>query len=165
MVKQYRCRLTRTLSRMIKNHAELEDVVQETFLKAYRSIDCFRGESSFFTWLCRIGINTAKNHLKMASRYRLAIDTDEGVSTQSLLLRDEATPEALLIGKQLKETLEQAINHLPDDLKRALWLREIEGLHYDEIAEAMNCYVGTVRSRLFRARKTIVEKIGRGIRN
>jgi len=163
LVAKYQRRLFRLLSRMMRDQAEIEDVAQEAFIKAYRALPNFRGESAFYTWLYRIAINTAKNHLVAQGRraptqteteIEDAENFDEGDS-----LRTEDTPERMLISKQVAEAVNRAIERLPEDLRTAIVLREIEGLSYDEIAESMNCPIGTVRSRIFRAREAVAEQL------
>lgn len=159
LVAKYQRKLGRLLSRMIRDPAEVEDVTQEAFIKAYRALANFRGDSAFYTWLYRIGINTAKNHLAAQGRRaptttELELEEAEGFEEASLL-RDMDTPERMLQTQQIARTVNAAMEALPDDLRTAITLREIEGLSYDEIAEVMNCPIGTVRSRIFRAREAI----------
>ncbi len=160
---KYQRKLTRLLSRFIRDHAEVEDVAQEAFVKAYRALPGFRGDSAFYTWLYRIGINTAKNYL--VTRGRKA-PTSTGFSSEEAesfeeagLLHDINTPERLLQSKQLAMTVNSAMDSLPADLKNAIMLREIDGLSYEEIATEMSCPIGTVRSRIFRAREAVAEKL------
>ena len=146
------------VSRYIRDPSEALDVVQEAFIKAYRALPQFRGDSAFYTWLYRIAINTAKNFLVSQSRRPPDADVDADVAEQLTggeLLKDRATPEEHLMGKELEATVWQAIEDLPDDLRTAITLREIEGLSYEDIAVAMDCPIGTVRSRIFRAREAI----------
>lgn len=163
LVAKYQRKLARLLSRMIRDSAEVEDVTQEAFIKAYRALGNFRGESAFYTWLYRIGINTAKNYLVAQGR-RAPTTTDleaedaEGFEDAGLL-RDMDTPERLLQTRQIAETVNAAMDALPEDLRTAIVLREIDGLSYDEIADVMNCPIGTVRSRIFRAREAISGKL------
>jgi RNA polymerase sigma-70 factor (ECF subfamily) len=163
LVAKYQRKLGRLVGRLVKDSAEVEDVVQEAFIKAYRALPAFRGDSAFYTWLYRIGVNTAKNHL--AARGRRAptsteFDNDEAESfAEGDLLRDIDTPESLLMTKQIGETVNQAMDSLPDELREAIVLREIEGLSYEEIAQAMACPIGTVRSRIFRAREAVANKL------
>lgn len=159
LVAKYQRKLGRLLSRLIRDPAEVEDVTQEAFIKAYRALANFRGDSAFYTWLYRIGINTAKNHLAAQGRRaptttELEVEEAEGFEEASLL-RDMDTPERMLQTQQIARTVNAAMEALPDDLRTAITLREIEGLSYDEIAEVMNCPIGTVRSRIFRAREAI----------
>ncbi len=163
LVSKYQRKLMRLVSRLVYDHAEAEDVVQEAFIKAYRALPNFRGESAFYTWLYRIGVNTAKNHLVTQGR-RAPTSTDADVDeaesfSDSDGLRDINTPESLLASKQIAETVNSAMLTLPEELRSAITLREIEGLSYDEIAEVMLCPIGTVRSRIFRAREAIAEKL------
>jgi RNA polymerase sigma-70 factor (ECF subfamily) len=163
LVAKYQRRLMRLLSRIVHDPAEAEDVVQETFIKAYRALRHFRGDSAFYTWLYRIGINTAKNHLATQGRRTLAsADADhehaEGFNDGEHL-RDINTPESMLASKQIAQTVNAAMDALPVDLRTAIALREIEGLSYEEISDIMACPIGTVRSRIFRAREVIAEKL------
>src|SRR5690606_19214778 len=153
----------RLVSRLIRDQAEAEDVVQEAFIKAYRAIPQFRGDSAFYTWLYRIGINTAKNHLVTQAR-RAPTSTEANAEAAETFdageqLRDVNTPQSLVATKQIAGTLNVAMDSLPTELRMAISLREIEGLSYDEIAVAMDCPIGTVRSRIFRAREAIAEKL------
>lgn len=163
LVSKYQRKLMRLVSRLVYDQAEAEDVVQEAFIKAYRALPNFRGESAFYTWLYRIGVNTAKNHLVTQGR-RAPTSTDADVDEAESFgeadgLRDINTPESLLASKQIAETVNSAMSTLPEELRNAITLREIEGLSYDEIAEVMLCPIGTVRSRIFRAREAIAEKL------
>ena len=163
LVAKYQRKLARLLSRMIRDPAEVEDVTQEAFIKAYRALANFRGDSAFYTWLYRIGINTAKNYLVAQGRRaptttEFEIEDAEGFDDASLL-REIDTPERLLHTQQIARTVNAAIEALPEDLRTAVTLREIDGLSYDEIAEVMNCPIGTVRSRIFRAREAISAKL------
>lgn len=163
LVSKYQRKLARLLSRMIRDPAEVEDVAQEAFIKAYRALPSFRGDSAFYTWLYRIGINTAKNYLVSQGRRAptsTEIDSEEAEGyEEGDLLRDNDTPERLLMTKQIGETVNAAMEALPEELKTAIVLREIEGLSYDEIATVMDCPIGTVRSRIFRARESIAERL------
>lgn len=163
LVAKYQRRLMRLLSRIMHDPSEAEDVVQETFIKAYRALRHFRGDSAFYTWLYRIGINTAKNFLATQGRrtpLHAEIDADhaEGFSDGDNL-RDINTPESMLASKQIAHTVNAAMDALPLDLRTAIALREIEGLSYEEISDIMACPIGTVRSRIFRAREVIAEKL------
>jgi len=163
LVSKYQRRLARLISRLVRDPAEVEDVAQEAFIKAYRALPGFRGESAFYTWLYRIGINTAKNYL--AARGRRApttteFDTEEAETfDDGEQLRDQNTPERILMSKQIGATVNAAMEALPEDLRQAIVLREIDGLSYEEIAQVMACPIGTVRSRIFRAREAIAEKL------
>ncbi len=163
LVIKYQRKLARLLSRMVRDPAEIEDITQESFIKAYRALPQFRGESAFYTWLYRIAVNTAKNYL--VARGRRAPTTTEFSSEEAEgfedaeLLRDIATPDAELQTKQIANAVNKAVEALPDELRTAITLREIEGLSYEEIAQMMDCPIGTVRSRIFRAREAIAEKI------
>ena len=159
---KYQHKIVGLVSRYIRDSDEVMDVTQEAFIKAYRALPRFRGESAFYTWLYRIAINTAKNYL--VSRSRRPPDTDIDVSdgefqTDSAVLRDVASPEAKIATDELEKVIFQAIEDLPEELKVAVTLREFEGLSYEEIAEVMECPVGTVRSRIFRAREAIEKSI------
>lgn len=163
LVAKYQRRLMRLLSRIVHDPAEAEDVVQETFIKAYRALRHFRGDSAFYTWLYRIGINTAKNFLATQGRRTpTSTETDaehaEGFNDGDNL-RDINTPESMLASKQIAQTVNAAMEALPLDLRTAIALREIEGLSYEEISDIMDCPIGTVRSRIFRAREVIAEKL------
>ncbi len=163
LVEKYQRKLGRLLARMIRDQAEVEDVVQESFIKAYRALPNFRGDSAFYTWLYRIGINTAKNHLVAMGR-RPSLSNDIEVEDAENFedgdeLRTVDTPETELMTKELAQTVKQAIEALPQELKTAISLRELDGLSYEEIAELMQCPIGTVRSRIFRARESVAEKL------
>jgi RNA polymerase sigma-70 factor, ECF subfamily len=158
LVRKYQHRVAKLVSRYVRDRAEVEDVTQETFIKAYRAINGFRGDSAFYTWLYRIAVNTAKNYLESQGRRPPGTDLDaEGAEAlaQGEPLRDVATPERHLLTDEIAATVRRAINALPPDLRMAITLREIEGLSYEEIAEVMECPIGTVRSRIFRAREAI----------
>ncbi len=162
LVRKYQHKLVKLISRYVYDPSEVMDVVQETFLKAYRAIPNFRGESAFYTWLYRIGVNTAKNHLIAQGRKPPTVDVDAGEAEQFDVesdLKEYATPEGMLLKEEIERTVFETIENLPDDLRTAITLRELEGLSYEEIAEAMQCPVGTVRSRIFRAREAINEKL------
>lgn len=163
LVIKYQRKLGRLISRFVRDPAEAEDVTQEAFIKAYRALPSFRGESAFYTWLYRIGINTAKNYL-LANKRRAPtstpFDAEESESfEEASLLREVNTPENELMSKQVVDVVQKSLQELPDDLRTALTLREIEGLSYEEIAGVMNCPVGTVRSRIFRARETVATNL------
>lgn len=163
LVAKYQRKLGRLLSRFIRDPAEVEDVAQEAFMKAYRALPSFRGDSAFYTWLYRIGINTAKNYLVAQGRRAptsTEFDSDEAETFESAdQLRDINTPESLLLSKQIGETVNAAMDALPEELRTAIMLREIEGLSYEEIASMMDCPIGTVRSRIFRAREAVAAKL------
>lgn len=163
LVMKYQRKLMRLVSRLIRDQAEAEDVVQEAFIKAYRALPQFRGDSAFYTWLYRIGINTAKNYLVTQGR-KVPTSTEANSEEAETFddgeqLRDINTPESVLASKQIAQTVNEAMAALPVELCTAITLREIEGLSYEEIAEVMGCPIGTVRSRIFRAREAIAEKL------
>jgi RNA polymerase sigma-70 factor (ECF subfamily) len=163
LVEKYQRKLARLLSRFIRDPAEVEDVTQEAFIKAYRALPAFRGDSAFYTWLYRIGINTAKNYL-MAMGRRAPTSTEveaeeaEGFE-EGEQLRDINTPESVLLSNEIAETVNSTIEQLPEELRTAIQMREIEGMSYEDIAKAMDCPIGTVRSRIFRAREAIAEQL------
>jgi len=163
LVSKYQRKLMRLLSRLIRDAGEVEDVAQETFIKAYRALPSFRGDSAFYTWLYRIGINTAKNYLVSQGRRAptsTGFDSEEAESfEEGEQLRDINTPERMLLSKQIGETVESAMQALPEELRTAIVLRELEGLSYEEIAGIMDCPIGTVRSRIFRAREAIADRL------
>ena len=162
LVMKYQLRLSKLVSRFLRNQSDVPDVVQEAFIKAYRALPNFRGDSAFYTWLYRIGINTAKNHLVAQSRKSPAnsIDAQEAEDYgASEWLKEYASPEREALAAELETTIHKAMGDLPPDLREAITLREIEGLSYEEIAAVMDCPVGTVRSRIFRAREAIDSKL------
>jgi RNA polymerase sigma-70 factor (ECF subfamily) len=163
LVMKYQRKLGRLLSRWVRDPAEVEDVTQEAFIKAYRALPSFRGDSAFYTWLYRIAINTAKNYLVALGRRAptsTGFDNEEAEGFEDAeQLRDSNTPETELEGKQVAAVVNKAMDALPEDLRTAITLREIEGLSYDEIASVMNCPIGTVRSRIFRAREAIATEL------
>lgn len=163
LVAKYQRRLGRLISRFVRNAAEAEDVTQDAFIKAYRALPAFRGDSAFYTWLYRIGINTAKNYLVAQGRKAptsTPFDTEEAEDfEEASLLHEVSTPENELMSKQVVEVVNSSLQELPDDLRTALTLREIEGLSYEEIAAVMDCPIGTVRSRIFRAREAIATNL------
>ena len=163
LVAKYHRKIIRLVSRLVRDAAEVEDVTQEAFIKAYRALPQFRGESAFYTWLYRIAVNTAKNHLATQGR-RAPTSTEANAEEAETFaeadqLRDINTPESMLMSKQIAQTVNSAMEALPDELRTAITLREIEGLSYEEIAEAMGCPIGTVRSRIFRAREAIASRL------
>ena len=163
LVEKYQRKLGRLLARLIRDPAEVEDVTQEAFIKAYRALPGFRGDSAFYTWLYRIGINTAKNYL-MAMGRRAPTSTEveaedaEGFEDGEQL-RDINTPESVLLSTEIAQTVNATIDELPEELRTAIQLREIEGMSYEDIARIMDCPIGTVRSRIFRAREAIAERL------
>jgi len=162
LVLKYQHKIVKLISRYIRDDAEVLDVAQEAFIKAYRALPRFRGDSAFYTWLYRIAINTAKNFLVSQGRRPPASDIDADEAEQFInaaALKDINTPERLLLKDEIEETVYKAIEMLPEDLRTAITLREMEGLSYEEIALAMDCPVGTVRSRIFRAREAIDKKL------
>lgn len=162
LVSKYHRKLGRLLSRMVRDAAEVEDITQEAFIKAYRALPGFRGESAFYTWLYRIAINTAKNHLVAQSRRPPSDDIDAQDAEQfagDTGLKEYATPEHMVLRDEIEQTIAAAIEDLPEELRTAITLREFEGLSYEEIAAAMDCPIGTVRSRIFRAREAIETRL------
>ena len=163
LVEKYHRKLGRLLGRMIRDQAEVEDVVQESFIKAYRALHNFRGDSAFYTWLYRIGINTAKNYLVSMGRRPQVMQEVEIEDVENFddggEMRTMDTPETAMMTKQIAQTVNDTVASLPEELRTAITLREIEGLSYEEIATLMQCPIGTVRSRIFRARETISEKL------
>ncbi|UCE75983.1 MAG: RNA polymerase sigma factor RpoE [Gammaproteobacteria bacterium] len=162
LVRRYEHKLVNVISRYIRDPSEVLDVAQEAFIKAYRALPNFRGDSAFYTWLYRIAINTAKNHLVASSRRPPGDDVDAQDAEQFEAdsgLKEYATPERLALSSELATTIQAAIDELPEELRTAIVLRELDGLSYDEIAAAMECPIGTVRSRIFRARDAIERRI------
>ena len=162
LVQKYQNRISKLIARFVRNPADVQDVAQEAFIKAYRALPNFRGESAFYTWLYRIAINTAKNHLVAAGRKSpsYAVDVQEVEKYDaSGWLKEYATPERELLADEIQVTVNTALEGLPPDLREAITLREIEGLSYEDIAQVMDCPIGTVRSRIFRAREAIDEKL------
>lgn len=163
LVIKYQRRIMRLLARMISDPAEVEDVAQETFIKAYRALPQFRGDSNFYTWLYRIAINSARNWQAAKGRRPLLAheyENEEGETFSSIdTLTDINTPESMMVSRQVADTVNAAISQLAPELRTAIVLREIEGLSYEEIAETMDCPIGTVRSRIFRARESIAEQL------
>jgi RNA polymerase sigma-70 factor (ECF subfamily) len=162
LVRKYQHRIAKLVSRYVHDRAEVEDVTQEAFIKAFRAIKGFRGDSAFYTWLYRIAINTAKNYLVALGRRPPSTDIDSEeaeVSEAGAGLRDTTTPERHLLAEEIGRTVERVLENMPEDLRTAITLREIEGLSYEEIAEVMECPIGTVRSRIFRAREAIDKEL------
>ena len=163
LVEKYQRKLGRLLSRFIRDPAEVEDVTQEAFVKAYRALPAFRGDSAFYTWLYRIGINTAKNYLMALGRRAPTSTEVEAQDAEGFedgeQLRDINTPESMLLSKEIAATVNATIEGLPEELRTAIQLREIEGMSYEDIARIMDCPIGTVRSRIFRAREAIAERL------
>jgi RNA polymerase sigma-70 factor (ECF subfamily) len=163
LVAKYQRKIIRLISRLVRDPAEVEDVAQDAFIKAYRALPQFRGESAFYTWLYRIAVNTAKNYLATQGR-RAPTSTEADAEEAETFsdadqLRDINTPESMLMSKQIAQTVNAAMAVLPEELRTAITLREIEGLSYEEIADMMGCPIGTVRSRIFRAREAIAAKL------
>jgi len=162
LIIKYQNKIFSIISRFISDHAEVNDVAQDAFIKAYRALPNFRGDSAFYTWIYRIAINTAKNYLTARGRRPPSSDIDSQEAETYTIggsLQEHASPETLLMRDQLKKVIFDTIDLLPEDLRTAITLREIEGMSYEEIAESMDCPVGTVRSRIFRARETIDEQV------
>ena len=164
LVVKYQRKLARLLSQLIRDPVEVEDIAQETFIKAYRALPSFRGDSAFYTWLYRIGINTAKNFLVSQGRKVPTIEgnfdnEDAENFEEATKYKEVSTPESELMSKQVAQTVNKTLDSLPEELRTAIVLREIEGLSYEDIASMMGCPIGTVRSRIFRAREVIAEKL------
>jgi RNA polymerase sigma-70 factor, ECF subfamily len=166
LVLKYQRKVQRLVARFVRDSGEIDDVTQEAFIKAYRALPTFRGEAAFYTWIYRIAINCAKNYLSSPGRRivpfsSLEKDDDDGGESfeHNVGLHDASTPDAEYASKQIAETVNRAMEALPEDLRTAVTLREIEGLSYEEIAEAMDCPIGTVRSRIFRAREAIATQL------
>jgi len=163
LVSKYQRKLLRLISRLVRDPAEAEDVAQDAFIKAYRALPQFRGDSAFYTWLYRIGVNTAKNYLVSQGRRPPSSTEKDNEEAETFddadALRDINTPESILLSKEIATTVNAAMAKLPEELRTAISLREIEGLSYDEISEVMNCPIGTVRSRIFRAREAIAAEL------
>ncbi len=158
LVRKYQHKLISVISRYISDWSECQDVAQESFIRAYRAIGAFRGDSQFYTWIYKIAINTAKNHLVSQGRRPPTddVNVDDAVQLDSgIRLKDGATPEHELLRQEIEQTVFATVEQLPEELKTAITLREVDGLSYEEIAVAMNCPIGTVRSRIFRAREAI----------
>jgi RNA polymerase sigma-70 factor (ECF subfamily) len=162
LVLKYQQRIMKVLSRYVRDPSEVQDLAQEAFIKAYRALPNFRGDSAFYTWLYRIAINTAKNFVVAQGR-RPPNDDIEATEAEQYdgesALKDYASPEREALRDEIRETVFKAIDELPEDLKTAITLRELEGMSYEEIADAMDCPIGTVRSRIFRAREAIDEQL------
>ena len=163
LVKKYQHKVVNLVARYVNNPGDVPDVAQEAFIKAYRALPTFRGESAFYTWLYRIAVNTAKNYLTSQGRRPPSSDVEadeaESYGGGGEALQEVSTPENLALTDEIKRTVFSAIEALPEDLRTAITLRELEGLSYEEIAEIMDCPVGTVRSRIFRAREAIDKKL------
>ncbi len=162
LVRKYQQKVINLVSRYIRDESETLDVTQEAFIKAYRALPNFRGDSAFYTWLYRIAINTAKNFLVAQGRRPPGEDVDVQTAEQLGIaprLKEQATPESHLLGDEIAHTVQAALDELPQDLRTAITLRELEGLSYEEIARTMECPVGTVRSRIFRAREAIDKRL------
>ena len=158
LVLKYQQRIVNLVSRFVRNPSDALDVTQEAFLKAYRALPKFRGDSAFYTWMYRIAVNTAKNHLAQQARrpYEAEQDISEVEQFQGeSALKEQATPENMIMRDQIQDVVIKTIEELPEDLKTAISLRELEGMSYEEIASVMDCPIGTVRSRIFRAREAI----------
>lgn len=162
LVLKYQHKVANLISRYVRDQAEVLDVTQEAFIKAYRALSNFRGDSAFYTWLYRIAINTAKNYLAAQARRPPRDDIEADTAEQMDLggrLKETGTPERMALQREIAQTIQAALDELPDDLRTAIMLRELEGLTYEEIAQAMDCPIGTVRSRIFRAREAIDVKL------
>jgi len=164
LVRKYQHKLVKLVMRYVRNPAEAEDIAQEAFIKAYRALPQFRGDSAFYTWLYRIAINTAKNAIVSRDRSPIEYNIDRNDATEESYdmqgrMKDSETPEGLVLTDEIRRTVNAAIEALPEDLKTAIVLRELDGLSYEEIAAAMDCPVGTVRSRIFRAREAIDRRL------
>ncbi len=162
LVRRYQSRITAVISRFVKDWSECQDVAQESFIRAYRAIGNFRGDSQFYTWLYKIAVNTAKNHLVAQKRRPPSDDVqveDAEHFDVGFQMKDTATPERELMRQEIERTVLATVEALPEELRTAITLREIDGLSYEEIAQAMDCPIGTVRSRIFRAREAIDEQL------
>ncbi|KFZ38320.1 RNA polymerase sigma factor RpoE [Shewanella mangrovi] len=162
LVQKYQSKVINLISRYVRNQADVADVAQEAFIKAYRALPNFRGESAFYTWLYRIAVNTAKNHLVSQGRRAPSNDVDAEEAEYydgSDALKEFASPERLMLSDEIKQVVFDTLESLPEELKMAISLRELDGMSYEEIANVMECPVGTVRSRIFRAREAIDKKL------
>jgi RNA polymerase sigma-70 factor, ECF subfamily len=163
LILKYQRKIQRLLSRMLRDQSDIDDVMQEAFIKAYRAFPQFRGDSAFYTWLYRIAINTARNWMASQSRRPSTPSLNQSREDETFdeidNLIDNNTPESAMASREIVDTVNAAIDHLPEDLRTAIVLREIDGLSYEEIAEAMDCPIGTVRSRIFRAREAIATRL------
>ncbi len=162
LVRKYQHKVVNLVARYVNNPGDVPDVAQEAFIKAYRALPKFRGDSAFYTWLYRVAINTAKNHLAAQARRPPGDDIEAETAEQmdmGAALKETDTPENLALQREIASTIQQALDGLPEDLRTAITLRELEGLSYEEIAQAMDCPIGTVRSRIFRAREAIDVKL------
>jgi RNA polymerase sigma-70 factor (ECF subfamily) len=163
LVLKYQRKIMRLLSRMIRDPSEIEDVAQESFIKAYRALPQFRGDSAFYTWLYRIAINTARNWLAQNNRRPSTSSSYESEDGETFdetdNLTDSSNPESEMASRQIAETVNKAMNDLPEELRNAIVMREIDGMSYEDIAQSMNCPIGTVRSRIFRAREAIATRL------
>ena len=162
LVRKYQHRIIALIGRYVSDWSECQDVAQDTFMRAYRALDGFRGDAQFYTWLHRIAVNTAKNHLVSAGRRPPTGDIDVADAEQfdsGIRLRDNDTPERELMRQEVEQTVLRAVQALPEELREAITLREVEGMSYEDIAERMDCPIGTVRSRIFRAREAIDEEL------
>ncbi|OYY94750.1 MAG: RNA polymerase sigma factor RpoE [Hydrogenophilales bacterium 28-61-23] len=163
LVEKYQRKILRLLSRMVRDQTEIEDIAQEAFIKAYRALPQFRGDAAFYTWLYRIAVNTAKNYLSSRGRAMQTV-SDQAINEddepdERLVAQEIGNPETELLSKQVAIAINQAVDALPQELREAITLREIEGMSYEEIADTMTCPIGTVRSRIFRAREAIAAKL------
>ena len=162
LVRKYQHKVIALVSRYVRSHAECEDIAQESFIRAWRALGSFRGDSAFYTWLYKIAVNTAKNHLVAMGRRPPTddVDAEDAVFMAGAeRMQDSATPEREMMRQEIEQSVFSTVQALPEELRTAITLREVDGLSYDEIAEAMGCPIGTVRSRIFRAREAIDEKL------
>jgi RNA polymerase sigma-70 factor, ECF subfamily len=162
LVRRYQSRVIAAIGRLVRDRHECEDIAQEVFMRAYRAINNFRGDSSFYTWLYRISLNTAKNHLSSRGRQVGTVELETEIADQMqdiANLRDRATPEREVLREEIERTVVNSVANLPPDIRMALSLREIDGLSYEEIAVRMNCPIGTVRSRIFRGREAVDKNV------